>query len=448
LSFALQIPAWTASIKQPNELLNEFWAFSFDRKILYLEGEWMRLEKYSQRRHFKTGTQASIFSVLAFCLLFSSFDLIQSAPTESPYPPSPIIQEMTVDWDTLDRRASGSDNWPITWAADDHQYTSWGDGGGFNGSNQEGRVSLGVARIEGNWDDYRGYNVWGGINSEHPATFGGKSYGILGLHGWLYKWISPGSDYHNYREARLAVSTDNGATWKTEDWAFTQDDKIVLPTFLQFGKDYSGARDSYIYVYAIRLQDAGQLQVQKPGQIDLIRVPAGSLRDKEAYEYFSGKDRQGNPIWGEDGAARQPVFENPQGVGWNLSVSYNSGLGRYLLATEHSRSFEGNWGLFDAGEPWGPWTTVGYYNQWENAGSNFFWNFSNKWTSEDGDEFTLIYTGIGENDAWHSVRGRFIVNRIYETGISYNEQMGNQRRLLAGSSRSFIIPENYDPRIN
>jgi hypothetical protein len=136
-------------------------------------------------------------------------------------------------------------------------------------------VSLGVGRIEGSWDNYRSYNVWGGLNAENPATFEGKSYGILALRGRLYKWVSPGSDHHNYREARLAVSEDQGATWSTEDWSLTQDDRIVLPTFLQFGRGYAGARDSYVYVYAIRLQDARQLQVQKPGQVDLMRVPIG-----------------------------------------------------------------------------------------------------------------------------------------------------------------------------
>jgi hypothetical protein len=413
----------------------------------------MRFKRYRKRRLWLIGTQASIFSVLAFCLMFSSLGFDSLKQPKSPYPPSPIIHEMIIDWDTLDRRATGSDNWPLTWAGDDHQYTSWGDGGGFGGSNQEGRVSLGVARIEGDWDDYRAYNAWGGLNSENPATFEGKSYGILALQGRLYKWVSPGSNSHNYREARLAVSEDNGASWKTEDWAFIEEDKIVLPTFLQFGKDYSGARDDYVYVYAIRLQDARRLQVQKPGKIDLMRVPLRSLRQKEAYQYFSGMDEGGNPIWMSDLAARQPIFENPQGVGWNVSVSYNGGLGRYLLATEHSSSFEGNLSLFDAGEPWGPWTTVGYYARWENAGSNFFWNFSNKWNSPDGKEFTLIYTGIGESDAWHSVRGRFIIDQPDETNDpdkDANPQSGvvSLGRIAGPSSRKGAIPEGYDPRID
>jgi hypothetical protein len=413
----------------------------------------MRLERSIKKRFWIISAQASVFSVLAFCLLFTSAGLLPVAQAKSPYPPSPVINEMIIDWDTLDRRANGSDNWPVTWAADDHQYTSWGDGGGFGGSNQDGRVSLGVARIEGAWDDYQGHNVWGGLNGENPATFEGKSYGILALDGRLYMWVSPGSNNQNYHEARLAVSTNNGATWANEDWAFNQNDKIVLPTFLQYGKEYSGARDNYVYIYTIRLQNDRQLQVQRPGQIDLLRVPIDRIRDKEAYQYFSGMDEEGEPTWATDMTDRHPVFENPQGVGWNVSVSYNSGLGRYLLATEHSRSFEGNLSLFDADEPWGPWTTVGYYNNWGNAGQNFFWNFSNKWISEDGKEFTLIYTGIGESDAWHSVRGRFVVANGNETSMIKTDMASNDGSRSTWPyavifSKAELLLEKYDPRIN
>ncbi|HJX09709.1 MAG TPA: hypothetical protein VJ733_04335 [Candidatus Binatia bacterium] len=40
---------------------------------------------------------------------------------------------------TLRNLAPYSDNWCITWADNDHQYTSWGDGGGFGGDQKDGR---------------------------------------------------------------------------------------------------------------------------------------------------------------------------------------------------------------------------------------------------------------------------------------------------------------------
>ncbi|HYI93321.1 MAG TPA: hypothetical protein VEX68_07240 [Bryobacteraceae bacterium] len=78
-----------------------------------------------------------------------------AAETKSPYPPSPFIRSVHFDWATHKRDAQGSDNWQLTWPDDDHLYGAWGDGGGFGGTNSDGRVSLGVARIEGAWDNYK-----------------------------------------------------------------------------------------------------------------------------------------------------------------------------------------------------------------------------------------------------------------------------------------------------
>jgi hypothetical protein len=185
-----------------------------------------------------------------------------------------------------------------------------------------------------------------------------------------------------------------------------------MPTFCQFGKDYRDARDHYVYIYAPRLQGQPvRLNVHKPGQIDLLRVPQDCLGDRSAYEFFAGLDGSGHPTWTEDLAARRPVFEDDRGVGWCLSVSHSVGLQRYFLCTEHDETDRGNLGLFDALEPWGPWTTVGYYNNWGNFDHTFFWNFSNKWLSTDGQRFTMIFIGTGHNDAWNTVQGTFSVGK-------------------------------------
>lgn len=333
-------------------------------------------------------------------------------PPGGPYPPSPVLAGMTFDFSTHDRRAPGSDNWPITWADNDHQYASWGDGGGFGGTNQDGRESLGVARIEGPATSYTGYNVYGGKNAENPAPVGGKSYGIISVNGVMYMWVSPGSGTRGYEEARLYQSNDHAATWTGANWSFVQSDGLIFPTFLQFGKDYAGARDSYVYVYANHLKAVGdRLEVQKPGEIALLRVPANAIMDRSQYEFFAGLDGADNPIWVSDIRQREPVFEDANGVGWNTSASYNAGVGRYLIVTEHEASRDGNIGVFDAPEPWGPWTTVHYdtgFGVPNILPSVFFWNFSNKWLSADGTDFVLIFTGTGENDSWNTVHGRLL----------------------------------------
>ncbi len=334
-----------------------------------------------------------------------------------PYPPSPVIARVDFDWSTHRRLAPGSDNWPLTWADDGHQYTAWGDGGGFGGDNQQGRVTLGVARIAGDTDNYTGTNVWGGFAPEHPATFGGKSYGLLSVEGTLYMWVVPQPGPH-LKECRLASSTDHGATWTRADWAFRFEDGLSIPTFLNFGRDYAGARDRFVYCYLIEPQwgpatPTGSkfgFEIHRPGRIHLSRAPRGKLMQREAHEFFAGLDSGGHPRWSARLGDKQPAFADAGGVGWNVSVSYNAGLRRYLLSTEHHTTHAGKFGLFDAPEPWGPWTTVAYDEAW-GAGqvevSAFYWSLPAKWQSADGTRFTLVFTGKNTNDSWNTVAGRF-----------------------------------------
>jgi len=343
--------------------------------------------------------------------------------SQPPYPPSSVIGSVSFDWATHVRRAPGSDNWPVTWADDGHLYSAWGDGGGFGGTNQRGRVSLGVARIEGGPFDYRGVNVWGGHEPEggRVATFPGKSYGILSFEGVLYMWVGmfhPEED--PFDEVRLAVSRDRGRTWSLAEWSFTKADGVMLPTFLNFGRDNAGARDDYVYSYLIRYRSergpddyedkVPWLQCQRPGTIDLARVPRERILDRDAWTFFGGLDAASAPTWTEDLGERQPVFEDASGVGWNVSVSHNAPLGRYLLTTEHTETHRGHLGLHDAPEPWGPWTTVLYEHGWGRGHvpvNAFYWSFANKWLSADGLDFTMIFTGRKQNDSWNTLRGRF-----------------------------------------
>jgi hypothetical protein len=105
----------------------------------------------------------------------------------------------------------------------------------------------------------------------------------------------------------------------------------------------------------------------------LLRAPANNFfGSKSNWEWFTGMSG-GTPTWGSQSDS-VPVFVDPRGVGWNWSAIYNPGLGRYLLVTEHSANTSGGesnrisaqsrLGIFDAPEPWGPWTTVIYEDNW------------------------------------------------------------------------------------
>ena len=339
----------------------------------------------------------------------------------SVYPASPVITGIQFDFDSTKTLAPGSDNWPVTWADDGHQYTSWGDGGGFGGDNNDGRVSLGFGRVEGAKDNYLGFNVWGGKNPETPALFGGKCKGIISIGGNLYMWRSGGgSNTSSFDFQTLYSSTDHGVTWVVSSVDYDQDDfpgnaGFFSPTFLQFGKDYHGARDGYVYTYAPEIKYTGSWEVQYPGEITLLRVPIASVTDPAAHEYFTGLDLGGQPTWTTDIAQRQPVFEDAINGVMRISVSYNKGLRRYLLTTQQVSRFQasnGHIGIYDAPEPWGPWTTVLFANPWtlgaQTGSKTVFWNFSNKWLSADGKSFVLVYTGPGA-DNWGTVEGTFEV---------------------------------------
>ena len=334
------------------------------------------------------------------------------------YPPSRSVGGISLDWSTHHRAAPGSDNWQLTWADDGHLYGACGDGGGFGGTNSDGRVSLGFGRVEGPWNSYRGVNVWGGKDALHPATFEGKSWGTVALGQDLYMWVVPKSLLLDMQsEARLYHSSDSGASWRPASWAFTRSDGLSIPTMCQFGRGYRGARDEYVYHYFVGPRDDSEYRVQKPGAIYLLRCPRTQMMQRAAYEAFASAPGK-SPSWSRSLAGMQPVFQDQQsGTGWVCSVSYNPTLNRYLLMTDHSASPNGNLGMYEAREPWGAWHTVAYFDHAAGrpfgAGhvepNTFFCNLPSKWQEER--KLTLVVTGAGRgqnNDSFNLVRGAFV----------------------------------------
>ncbi len=148
-------------------------------------------------------------------------------------------------------------------------------------------------------------------------------------------------------------------------------------------------------VFVLALRAAFGLKVHQPGALFLARVRKNRVcAGREFYEWFAGFSA-GLPIWGPL-SAKKPVFENPEGTGWCPSACHDLGLGRDLLATEHSVSHASVVSLFDAPEPWGPWTTVKYWTTDDRFGQTrpgstldwadnvFFFSFAPKWFSARG----------------------------------------------------------------
>jgi hypothetical protein len=317
---------------------------------------------------------------------------------EEPYPPSRNIKGITWHWDTYKIAAIGSDLWPVTWGPDDYLYVAWGDGGGFGGTDSDGRVSMGFARIEGGPEHFQGFNVNGGKNPEHPASFPkkGKTGGLLFDEGILYANINlQDRDWPDVNHV-LAWSTNKGASWAKSDWLFPKGVGNFQPgRFLNFGKNGAGVPASlkgYVYLYGPKQK----AQRDGSNSLYLARVPREKIRERDAFQFFSGLDANGRTKWNEDFTLARPIFSDANGVA-PAGMVYDAGLGRFLLTCFHTGP--GQLGVFEAQQPWGPWSTVAYHDHWGGmgmAGEGLTCEFPQKWMSEDGLTLWAIFSVYGE----------------------------------------------------
>jgi hypothetical protein len=325
-------------------------------------------------------------------LLDPLVDAITDAPRvtgkpDLPYPPSRLVERF--EWapvESIVRRAEGGDNWPLTWGDDDALYTAYGDGWGFE-PRTEKKLSLGLARIVGGPSDFRGTNIRSeSAEQVGDGTKGKKASGLLMVDGVLYMWV------RNAGNARLAWSSDRGRSWAWADWRF--ETSFGAPTFLNFGRNYAGARDGFVYVYS---HDSDSAYEAADGMV-LARVPREEIRNRDAYEFFENFDNRAHPIWARDVSERGRVFSHP-GMCYRSGVSYNPGLRRYFWSQVHPHSphprgsrFQGGFGVYEAPEPWGPWRTVYLTTQWD-VGPGETSSFPPRWMSEDGTTMHLVFSG-------------------------------------------------------
>ncbi|MBI2949151.1 MAG: DUF4185 domain-containing protein, partial [Verrucomicrobia bacterium] len=305
----------------------------------------------------------------------------------APYPPSPVIRE--VKWapkESIVRRARGGDNWPMTWGDEDSLYTAYGDGRGFEPFVPE-KLSMGLATVAGTPPNFTGTNLRSAsAEAKGEGQAGRKASGILMVDGVLYLWV------RNVGNSQLAWSADHGATWTWSDWKFTT--SFGCPTFLNFGRNYAGARDDFVYVYS---HDSDSAYTPADRMV-LARVPKNRIRERGAYEFLQGVNKENEPSWTRNIEARGSVFDHPQNC-YRSGVTFNTALKRYLWcqilpASTHPQGtrFQGGFGIYDAPEPWGPWTTAFFAPTWD-VGPGECASFPTKWMSADGTVLHLVFSG-------------------------------------------------------
>ena len=312
----------------------------------------------------------------------------------APYPRSQKIT--AIQWapaGTIVRLATGeamrdgSDNWPMTWAQDDYLYAAYGDGLGFEPSLPY-KLGMGFGKIKGDPDNFTCENIRSDGENQSWGGAGQKASSLLALDDNIYLWVR-NADLKGAK-SRLACSNDRQKTWNWCDWLFEEFGHIA---FVNYGKNYQGARDNYVYMITHDNPSAYTFS----DHFILMRAPKDKLTDRSAYQFYKGSDSAGNPLWTSDIHQRRPVFTNP-GKCCRSSISYNAGIGRYLwwqqIPTDNNvdTRYRGGLGIYEAPEPWGPWTTVYYTEKWD-VGPGDLGCFPTKWMSEDGKTIHLVFAG-------------------------------------------------------
>ena len=136
--------------------------------------------------------------------------------------------------------------------------------------------------------------------------------------------------------------------------------------------------------------------------------------------YFAGRHLLGlEPRWEPHEAKATPVFTDRNNVEGPSAV-YDAGLGRYLLTLGHyssgndDDSSAGQVGLFESPHPWGPWRTIGYYEDWgglkaETRGDYLSLRIPSKWISADGRSLWAVFSGLKSFDSFNLIHGELEV---------------------------------------
>jgi hypothetical protein len=321
------------------------------------------------------------------------FGGVAACTGDPPYPNSSVIVE--IEWDgTASQDALGSDKFPMTWSDDGNLYTVFGDGRGFANPPIEMKLSMGWAHVEGSPDAYVAINIRSADETTGDGASGKKGTGVLSIEGVLYLLVANADN--SGEQCELWFSSDRAVNWTDVGWNW---EEFGDCSFLNFGRDYEGARDEYVYMFSPNTPDS---YVETDSYV-LARAPKSGIKTESNWEYFSGT--ASSPAWSSRIADRTPVFTHRGGCN-RIDVTYNPGIGRYLMVSRARNRSQGDnpnhFSIYEAAEPWGPWKTV-YYTESSLPGmskmnaSSGGWGESqripSKWISADGRTIHLVYAG-------------------------------------------------------
>jgi len=304
------------------------------------------------------------------------------------------------------------DTFPMTWAADGEIYTSAGDP--LWGTSIWG---LDVEKFCGYPPDYKITKVNDMIDYAGWGDNGPKPTGMISVGGVLYlayqnllhrKNPVYGTRSQHGDDSVIMASSDYGKTWSP---AITKTFKPMFPgprfgglAFVNFGKDNEGARDEYVYAVSTDQWDNG-------GHLILGHVPNDRITEAAAWQWVSEVDRGNRPSWTSDLDAAVAVFSDDRWISLPEMV-YLAKIKRYLLLTwrlnaDFSPVDGSRLIIYDAPEPWGPFTLVHYEGAWETKEKNPYCpRVPLKWLNDDGIsgwlQFSCSWGNFGANPYYRS----------------------------------------------
>ncbi len=350
-------------------------------------------------------------------------DYIAYPKAVPPYPRSERI--VGVKADRFRYHCGEGDMWPLTWGADGNIYAAAGDNKGspmnfwrisqYSSWNNDGSGTANPAKLT-NTNDWTidlidNLPVDPKIYCQNPAAPGIKPAGILDIDGTLYLAVEANSygdrplfnRQHNYH-GWIITSADCGKTWNREATPtdfFTG--RLSSCHFLQFGRGYQGARDGYVYAY-FPVDEDGESYWENADGLLLGRVPKERILERGAWEFCASPD---GTAWSREEQDARPVFSYYKMTGSD-HVCYNPGLGCYLLGNYsfvdpqlHPRpihqlswpeAYRSQLTLFEAPEPWGPWSLFYQDDDWGTYG-DYQPVFPTKWISPDGRCLFMVSSG-------------------------------------------------------
>jgi hypothetical protein len=234
----------------------------------------------------------------------------------------------------------------------------------------------------------------------------------------------------------ISRSMDKGKTWTwLRNAPIFSNSAFTTLMFLDYGQDNADSPGGHVYAYGIDHNWRFSDRVADPEEVYLGRVPESKVQDRNAWEFFTGIDRLGNPSWSRDLEERKPVLIDRSRAFSSMVINhrawpepmtriaqggvfYNRPLKRYIY-TSWTRF---SWEFYEAPTPWGPWRhfftkNFGVYPWSEDKHGGYAPTVSTKYVSADGKSFYVqantFKSGVSRYGlAFRKVRVEPFVSRI------------------------------------